>query len=210
MKLASLLLLLSLPIISEAGKRAVGLSVLNQQGLSLWRGHQAERTWWGTEVDIEAARSNVTIDHFGRGAYVLDDDHGYVYDTLGTLVNEYTIRFRTALTRKRIASPEKVSRVSYQSGYAGFSHTRWDTGIHIATGWYGGVEIGLGVMWKPLKKLSVSLRQGLALEFRYRNRDRSFLAQEGEQYFVVVEEIVTTKTLTISVLKPRLLVIVDL
>ena len=141
---------------------------------------------------------------------MFDDDRGYVYDTLGTEVNEYTIRFRTALTRTRIASPEKVSRVSYRSGYTGFSHTRRDDGSHIATGWYGGVEIGLGVMWKPLKKLSVSLRQGLALEFRYRNRDHSYLTEEGEEYLIAVDEIVTTKTLTISVPKPRLLVIVDL
>ena len=183
---ASLVLLLALPLPLVADDRqapssqaALGLSVLDR-GISLWR--IRSKTMWGLELDeLEATRARLLFN-------------------VGSTSKDHTVRFRSALTRKRLASPDKVTRFSYQTGYTRLFYNRFDNDDVIYF-WSAGVEMGVGALWRPLKTVSVSLRQGLAVEYQYRERDWATRPEDGR--------VNTTKRLLLRMPSPRLLVLIN-
>ena len=65
---------------------------------------------------------------------------------------------------------------------------------------YAGVAMGVGALWRPLKNVSVSLRQGVALEYQHKVRDRDSRPDVAWPK--------TTKTLLLRMPSPQLLTII--
>ena len=105
---------------------------------------------------------------------------------------------RGSLTIQRIFSKGPL----FQVGYLAFNHTslqiqKW-TNIQ---GGGGSFEIGWGILFRPLKKVSVSLRQGFALE-GYEEYHVELL------YWVTGHIVRDTDTLTPRMQKARLWVLI--
>ncbi len=145
--------------LANHGKSALGLSVLSpkQAGISLWR--VRAKTMWGFEMDL-AEVSTVR--------------------QIGNLTKDYlNIRFRPAFTIKRFGSlKRKTVPFSFQTIYASIFHSSYDAFASFGSQ-SAGIIVGIGVLWLPLKDVSLSFRQGIALAYDNRidtkdNRHRSF------------------------------------
>ena len=89
--------------------------------------------------------------------------------------------------------------VAHDTGYTGLFYERFDDD-DTATLWYAGVAMGVGALWRPLTNVSVSLRQGVALEYQHKVRDRDSRPDVAWPK--------TIKTLLLRMPSPRLLTII--
>lgn len=91
-------------------------------------------------------------------------------------VDHRTRRIRWSVTIKRLLSQDEVAPFVYLRFYLGLTHAEWEDYYH--DNWSDvGPEFGVGVLWHPLKRVSVAIRQGLALEANDKRRpvDRFFV-----------------------------------
>ena len=156
---------------------AIGLSVLDR-GISLWL--VRPKTMLGLELDyLELTWDEVT------------------YASSVGPVKHRTSRVRAALTLKRQVSQGQVSKFVYLTVYGEDVDDEWKEGVRL-NGGNNGPEIGLGGLWRPMKKVSVSIRQGWAFE-------------KGEKLAIVSDnfspENTSTETFAIRMQETRLLVL---
>ena len=161
-------------------KVAVGLAPLDR-GISVWLLRQ--ESMWGLELDgIEKTwdRPDPIVCEF------FEDNERCEYD-------EYVFSIYGSLTAKRIFSPGKFSKLTYLSFYVEHYHRDWYEALFSESAL--GLEGGLGILWKPIEQMSLSLRQGVAVGF-YENAH----AQEQPGHDI--------ERFGIELVQPRLLVLV--
>lgn len=149
--------------LSDRGKTALGLPLpsINYKGISIWR--VRSKTMWGFEMDLSSVSAS-RVSGPRRPPEVRDGVTTYPPE------DRVLLRLRPALTIKRFRSVRsEVAPFWYQTLYGNFSYSRFSRDEPIQRGrisWSAGVGLGLGVAWFPWQRVSLSLRQGIALEFK--------------------------------------------
>ena len=166
---------------SEAQNQiAIGLPVLDR-GVSLWL--VRPKTMWGLEFDaLESSWDELLFDH-----------------SVETDTSRRRYHIHSALTVKRQVSDSEgqVSKFAYLRVYAEHRETQLAEDILLWTD--SGLEVGLGGLWRPWKKVSVLLRQGFA--FEYSEKTQSAFPDR------LREEDLDAETISLYMTKPRLLVL---
>ena len=167
-----LLLLALLPFAGDASagvlrvRPAFGLAPLDR-GLSLW--FVGEKTWVGGELD----RLELSWDE----EIIPDPYREYAWpEPPWDAVNHLTRRIRWSVTIKRLLSQAPVAPFVYLRLYVGLTHAEWEHYYH--DNWSDvGPELGIGILWHPLKRASVAVRQGWAWEENDKRRpvDRYYI-----------------------------------
>lgn len=186
MKYLSFLLIVLSPT-APAADGAVGLGVL-ERGISLWHVRSEAGTMWGVELEKL------------RGIYERIE-----FDTYSQEVEENQFSARISLTRKKLtAVDEKISWFGYQSVFFNGERLRWGERRQYGVGIVGlGLDLGLGVFWRPVDCIGIALRQGIELDFGHESQD---LHDRDDPEDVATNE---TRRLRVQMSSPRLLVLVE-
>lgn len=157
---------------------AIGLPVLDR-GVSLWL--VRPKTMWGLEFDaLESSWDELSFDH-----------------SVETDTRRKRYHIHSALTVKRRVSEGQVAQFAYLTVYAEHREAQLAEDILLWTD--SGLEVGLGGLWRPWKKVSVLLRQGFA--FAYSEKTQSAFPDE------LRAEDLKRETFSLYLTKPRLLVL---
>lgn len=157
---------------------AIGLPVLDR-GISLWL--VRPKTMWGLEFDaLESSWDDLLFDH-----------------SVETDTRRRRYHIHSALTVKRQVSEGQVAKFAYLTVYAEHRETQLAEDILLWTA--SGLEVGLGGLWRPWKKVSVLLRQGFA--FEYSEKTQSAFPDR------LRAEDLDAETVSLYMTKPRLLVL---
>ena len=150
--------------LGDRGKTALGLPLpsIKGKGLSIWR--VRSKTMWGFEMDVSSVSAS-RVSGPVRPPEVRDSV------TYHPPEDRVRLQLRPALTIKRFRSIRSdVAPFWYQTLYGNFSYSRFpqrDEPIRrVRIHWSAGVRLGLGVAWFPWQRVGLSLRQGIALEFK--------------------------------------------
>jgi hypothetical protein len=138
--------------LQDRGKNAIGIPLPSDGfSINIWR--VGEKTMFG--VEVEALGLSNTRRNFNDES---------VKDSENTGIN-----ITSALTLKRFRPMRwELSPFSYQTLYGDIRYANISAKGKSTT-WIAGAGLGLGVVWFPFKRVSLSLRQGFALEIK-RNR----------------------------------------
>lgn len=157
------ILLLCIPVLAEEevslrdrGKNAIGVPLPSAGlGINIWR--VGEKTMFGVEIET-LGLSNSRISFNDKS----------IEDRENTGIN-----ISSALTLKRFRPMRwDLSPFSYQTLYGDIRYANVSTKGESTT-WSAGAGLGLGVAWFPFKRVSLSLRQGFALELKRHRLDPS-------------------------------------
>ena len=182
------ILLLCIPAFAEEkiplrdrGKNAIGVPLPSAGfGINIWR--VGEKTMFGVEIETLGLSNSQTS---------FNDKSIEDHENTG-------INISSALTLKRFRPMRwEVSPFSYQTLYGDIRYANVSTKGESTT-WSAGAGLGLGVAWFPFKRVSLSLRQGFALELR-----RHHLSPSSEPHRPS-----NTSTLALTVSPMRLLALV--
>ena len=147
-------LLVALSPTAPAADGAVGLGVL-ERGVSLWHVRSEARTMWGVELErLRAIQERIEFDTYSRE------------------IEEDQLSGRVSLTRKKLTTvSKKTAWFGYQSVFFNGDERRWGDrrqfGIEEVS---FGLGFGLGVLWYPVERIGIALRQGLELDFAYQSQ----------------------------------------
>jgi len=132
---------------------AFGLAPLDR-GVSLWL--HGDKTFLGFELDRFELTWNKELVPEPYREYANPQPPWQGVDHL-------TRRIRASLTVKRLLSSAEVAPFVYLRLYVGLTHDKWEYYYH--HNWTAaGPELGVGILFSPLKRASVAVRQGWAWE----------------------------------------------
>ena len=179
-------LLITLSPTAPAADGAIGLGVL-ERGISLWHVRAEAGTMWGIELERL------------RGIYERIE-----FDTYSRETEENQLSARVSLTRKKLTTvSKKVSWFGYQSVFFDGNERRWGDRRELGVGNLSlGLGFGLGVLWHPINRIGIALRQGLELDFGYESQE---LRDRDDPQNIAINEI---RRLRVQMSSPRLLVLV--
>jgi hypothetical protein len=145
-------------LIADKAKTAMGFSMLSNEGvgISLWRVHS--RAMIGFGIDVLWMNSRYTY-----------EDSRENFNSMGVI---------TAFTVKQIHSGQEVASFSYQTLSGGISRNSGTQEVDRLQ-WSAKGEIGIGFIWRPPKKVNISLRQGLALGYSHNNPSGPKVRESG-------------------------------
>ena len=184
--------------LSDRGKTALGLPLpsIDSKGISIWR--VRFKTMWGFEMNV----SHVSASRVSGPVRPPEVRDGVTYNSPD---DRLIIGLRPALTIKRFRSERRtVAPFWYQTFYGDFSYLKFpqrdDPIQRSKTHWSAGVGLGLGMAWFPWQHIGVSLRQGIAFEFKQNDIGTAALSNSPQ------DELTTVKVLdnTFSLLIPSM------
>ncbi len=181
--------------LSDRGKTALGLPLPSSgsKGISIWR--VRSKTMWGFEMDF----SHVSASRVSGPVRPPEVRDGVTYYPLD---DRLRIGLRPTLTIKRFSPVRRtVAPFWYQTLYGNFSYLKFpqrDEPIQRGKiNWSAGVGLGFGVAWFPWQRVSLSLRQGIALEFKQEDVGTAALSNSPRDEPTIVKVLDNTFSLLI-------------
>ena len=188
MKTVIALFIVFVPLYATAADKAVGLGVL-ERGISLWHIRSEAQTMWGVELErLRGVHERIEFE----------------FDTHSQQIEESEWSARVSLTRKGLTSvSKKVSWLDYQSVFLDGDDRRWGTRRELGIGDLSvGVGVGLGVLWYPIDRVGIAVRQGFEFDVGYQSQE---LRDADDPWDTEDNEV---RKLRVEMSSPRLLVLV--